>query len=141
MDPVLSSYQTAMAELMLNQQMVLAGFLAASAMAHMPIQPELSPIRTPEMPRRAAPGARNKSPATPRQRALAAAAAAKSQADRPHPISVLEQAKLHQQRLRFILERQRASLKRVISLGKEMFKQTELSYRRAGEGFARIAVT
>jgi len=113
-DPVLSSYQTAMAELMRNQQMVLAGFLAASAMAHMPIQPELSPIKTPEMPRRAAAtGAKNKSPVTPRQRAVLAA-------NKPPQISVLEQARIHQQRLRFILERQRASLKRVISLGKAL---------------------
>ena len=103
-----------MAELMRNQQMVLAGFLAASAMAHMPIQPELSPIKTPEMPRRAAAtGAKNKSPVTPRQRAVLAA-------NKPPQISVLEQARIHQQRLRFILERQRASLKRVISLGKAL---------------------
>ncbi len=118
-DPVLSSYQTAMAELMRNQQMVLAGFLAASAMAHMPIQPELSPIKTPEMPKRAAAtGAKNKSPVTPRQRAVLAAA------NKPQQISVLEQARIHQQRLRFILERQRASLKRVISLGKAFCQRT-----------------
>lgn len=124
-----------MAELINNQQIALAGFLAASALAHLPIQPELSPLKTPDLPPTEGPrskrlevenkGAIKKSPTTPGRRLqtkpkpiLGYAPAATG-----IPQSVIEQARLQERRLRFLIERQRQSIKRTFSLGKNKRKK------------------
>ncbi|XP_046455205.1 sodium/hydrogen exchanger 3-like isoform X1 [Daphnia pulex] len=129
-DPVLYSYESAMAELINNQQMALAGLLAASALAHLPVQPELSPIRSPDLPQSSetprgkrlevdGKGAIKKSPAAPSRQIPSKSKPILGYAEPATgiPSAVLEQARLQQHRLRFLLERQRQSLKRVISLG------------------------
>jgi hypothetical protein len=120
-----------MAELINNQQMALAGLLAASALAHLPVQPELSPIRSPDLPPSSdssrgkrlevdGKGAIKKSPASPSRQIPNKSKPILGYAEPATgiPSAVLEQARLQQHRLRFLLERQRQSLKRVISLGK-----------------------
>lgn len=125
MDPVLFTYQSAIAQLMHNQQIALAGFLAASAMAHLPVQPELTPLQTPQLPRakgKLKAPASPKVPSSPRQLAVKnrKAGHCRGQAATGVPSSVVEQARIHQQRLRFVLERHRESLKRVMSIGKSL---------------------
>lgn len=123
---------------MRNQQIALAGFLAASAMAHLPVQPELSPIKTPDLPRHQLggpprPAAKGLSVASTSSKASAAGSPAGSPRQIPTkpkalvaykgpgatgiPSSVLEQARIRQNRLRFVLEQSRNSLKRVMSRG------------------------
>ena len=135
---MLYSYQTAITELMKNEQVALAGFLAASAMAHMPIQPELVPIKTPDLPRHQL-GRPSPKPAS---KGLSVGTSGGSSIGTPQgsprpqipsktkalvsykgpgatgvPASVIEQARVRQNRLRFVLEESRNSLKRVMSLG------------------------
>lgn len=129
-DPVLFSYESAMAELINNQQMALAGFLAASALAHLPIQPELSPIKSPDLPPSDASrskrlevdgkGAIKKSPAPPSRQIPNKSKPILGYAEPATgiPPEVMKQAKIQEQRLRFLLERQRQSLKRAMSIGK-----------------------
>ena len=118
-----------MAELIRNQQMALAGFLAASSMAHLPIQPELSPIKSPNAPTSESgkrlevkpKGAIKKSPA-PAGRQIPSKAKpilGYAEAAKGIPTEVVKQAQMQQHRLRFLMERQRESLKRVMSLGNE----------------------
>ncbi len=132
-----------MAELISNQQMALAGFLAASALAHMPLQPELSPIKSPDVPPSdnsnkkrlevEPKGAIKKSPApqsrqipTKRKPILGYAEAATG-----IPPEVMQQVQKQQHRLRFLLERQRQSLKRAMSIGKRNKQETETFRREA----------
>lgn len=139
-----------MAELISNQQMALAGLLAASALAHLPIQPELSPIRTPDINASRnkrlevdGKGAIRKSPGSPLRRIPMKT---KPILGYPEPATglppaVIEQAKLHQHRLRFLLERQRQSLKRTVSIGKKKGQKNEFDMdRRNGSGLLRIKV-
>lgn len=100
-DPLLYSYQTAISSLMDNQQVALAAFLAASAMAHLPIQPEISPLESPQIPSRLGVAVR------PRHR----------RAVRMRPARQVQQHP-YQQRLRFILEREHSKrIERVESRG------------------------
>lgn len=135
-DPVLYSYESAMAELIKNQQMALAGLLAASALAHLPIQPELSPIRTPDInsprPKQLevdGKGAIRKSPGSPARQIPMKTKPILGYAEAATGVSpaVMEQAKLQQHRLRFLLERQRQSLKRTVSIGKKKKEMDEKS--------------
>lgn len=119
-----------MAELISNQQMALAGLLAASALAHLPLQPELLPIRSPDLPptdifrnKRLEvnnKGAIKKSPAPPSRQILSKSKPILGYAEAATgiPPAVLEQARIQQYRLRFMMEQHRQSLKRVMSLGK-----------------------
>ena len=122
-----------MAHLINNQQIALAGFLAASALAHLPIQPELLPIKSPNPPpsevskrkhlevenKNSSGGAIKKSPAAPRKipnktkPILGYAEPATG-----IPPAILEQVQQQERRLRFLLERQRHSVKRTMSTGK-----------------------
>lgn len=127
---------------MRNEKVALAGFLAASAMAHMPIQPELVPIKTPDLSRHQMGGASPK----PTSKGLSTANSGGSSIGSPQgsprqqipskakalvaykgpgatgvPAAVIEQARLRQNRLRFVLEESRNSLKRVMSLGDFFF--------------------
>lgn len=116
----------------------MAGFLAASAMAHMPIQPELVPIKTPDLPRNPmggpSPKPTSKGSSTgnsggssigtpqgsPRPQIPSKAKALvsyKGPGATGVPAAVIEQARIRQNRLRFVLEESRNSLKRVMSLG------------------------
>jgi len=111
-DPLLYSYQTAISSLMENQQVALAAFLAASAMAHLPIQPAISPLESPKLPPNLGVSVR------PRHR----------RAVRMLPVGQVEQQQqLYRQRLRFILEGQaqqcHARVERVESRG-EMVPST-----------------
>jgi len=106
-DPLLYSYQTAISSLMENQQVAQAAFLAASAMAHLPIQPAISPLESPKLPPNLGVSVR------PRHR----------RAVRMLPVGQVEQQQqLYRQRLRFILEGQaqqcHARVERVESRGK-----------------------
>ena len=121
-----------MAALINNQQMALAGLLAASALAHLPVQPELSPIKSPDLPPSSdsrgkrlevdGKGAIKKSPTSPSRQipSKSKPILGYAQPATGIPPAVLEQARLQQHRLRFLLERQRQSLKRVVSIGKNL---------------------
>ena len=129
-DPVLYSYQSAIAALMRNQQMALASLLAASAVAHMPLQPELCPVETPQVSRSktasdaksrggksgvAKAKGKNKKVPPPRLRTTPIAA-------RTTPRNAA--ASDAKQRLRFILERH--SIKRINSIGKKTQQNKKL---------------
>lgn len=128
-DPVLYTYESAMAELINNQQMALAGLLAASALAHLPVQPELFPITSPDLPPPEASGnkrlevngkgAIKKSPIPPSRQIPSKSKPILGYAEPATgiPPAMLEQVRIQQHRLRFLLEKQRQSLKRVMSLG------------------------
>lgn len=125
MDPVLFTYQSAIAQLMHNQQIALAGFLAASAIAHLPVQPELTPLQAAQLfgaaakaPDLSAAGSAQ-TPPSGRQLAVKGKKAGHCRGPGATGVSssVIDQARMQQQRLRFVFERHRESLKRVMSIG------------------------
>lgn len=111
MDPVLYSYQTAIESLMRKQQWALAACLAASAAAHLPVHPELSPVKLPEISRLDS-SASDKSLVSVKPKQLHSPRV-RYRAKPPHDAD----AKIDpRQRLRFFLERE--SIKRANSIGK-----------------------
>ena len=131
-----------MAELIRNQQMALAGFLAASAMAHLPIQPELSPIKSPDAPPSESgkrlevkpKGAIKKSPA-PAGRQIPSKAKpilGYAEAAKGIPTEVVKQAQMQQHRLRFLLERQRESRRPSVHTNVGSWNAVALEERRCG---------
>jgi hypothetical protein len=130
-DSVLHPYESALAALMRNQQVALAACLAASAVAHLPIQSELPPIQAPNKPAKLVAirtGAKATAAKTAKSTGVGRTGAA-TRSKRSHPPSVsanrlrtktaaARQASIMnaRRRLRFILERE--SLKRANSIGK-----------------------